>query len=73
MIRLFLLTAVILLEVRMTWSPPLAEIEARLRSLTQAIYEAYTSDDEKHVDYKIIGASEEFIRCLFMVLPYVFW
>ena len=51
---------------------PPAEIAARLRSLTQAIYEAYTSDDGKHVYYRSIGAIEEFIRCLFMVLPYVF-
>lgn len=43
---------------------PPAEIAARLRSLTQAIYEAYTSDDGKHVDYRNIGASEEFIRYL---------
>lgn len=40
------------------------EIAARLRSLTQAIYEAYISDDGKHVDYRSIGASEEFIRYL---------
>ena len=51
---------------------PPAEIATRLRSLTQAIYEAYTSDHGKHVDYINIGANEEFIRFLFMVLPYVF-
>lgn len=49
-----------------------SEIAARLRSLTQAIYEAYISDDGKHVDYRSIGASEEFIRCLFMVLHMYF-
>lgn len=43
---------------------PPTEIAARLRGLTQAIYEAYISDDGKHVDYRSIRVSEEFIRYL---------
>eukprot|EP01018_Ginkgo_biloba_P038034 Gb_17270 [translate_table: standard] len=43
---------------------PANEIAARLGSLTLAIYEAYISEDGKHVDYKSIGRSEEFIRYL---------
>ena len=48
---------------------PLVEIATILRSLTQLIYEAYIFDDGKHVDYRGIGSNEEFIGCLFMVLP----
>eukprot|EP00252_Welwitschia_mirabilis_P004077 TRINITY_DN14268_c0_g1_i1.p1 TRINITY_DN14268_c0_g1~~TRINITY_DN14268_c0_g1_i1.p1 ORF type:complete len:794 (-),score=167.22 TRINITY_DN14268_c0_g1_i1:557-2938(-) len=42
----------------------LTEISSRLRRLIMAIYEAYISEDGKHIDYKGIGASEEFVRYL---------
>ena len=41
---------------------PIAEIASRLRFLSYAIFEAYTSEDGKHVDYTSIHGSEEFAR-----------
>ncbi|GAB4845236.1 hypothetical protein Ancab_038645 [Ancistrocladus abbreviatus] len=41
---------------------PIVEIASRLRFLSCAIFEAYTSDDGKHVDYRSIHGSEEFAR-----------
>ncbi|KAJ3695588.1 hypothetical protein LUZ60_000965 [Juncus effusus] len=41
---------------------PVVEIAARLRVLSQAISEAYVSDDGRKVDYKSVQASEEFKR-----------
>lgn len=43
---------------------PITEIAARLRFLSCAIFEAYTSVDGKHVDYRSIHGSEEFARYL---------
>ncbi|KDP32722.1 hypothetical protein JCGZ_12014 [Jatropha curcas] len=43
---------------------PVTEIASRLRLLSYAIYEAYTSEDGKHVDYRTIHGSEEFARYL---------
>ncbi|KAJ4876073.1 electron carrier/ protein disulfide oxidoreductase [Raphanus sativus] len=43
---------------------PIIEIASRLRLLYQAILEAYTSPDGKHVDYRSIHGSEEFARYL---------
>lgn len=41
---------------------PIIEISSRLRFLSYAICEAYTSEDGKHVDYRSIHGSEEFAR-----------
>jgi hypothetical protein len=41
---------------------PIIEIASRLRYLSYAILEAYTSEDGKHVDYSSIHGSEEFAR-----------
>lgn len=41
---------------------PIIEIASRLRFLSYAIFEAYTSEDGKHVDYRSIHGSEEFAR-----------
>ena len=41
---------------------PIIEISSRLRFLSYAIFEAYTSEDGKHVDYRSIHGSEEFAR-----------
>lgn len=41
---------------------PILEIASRLRFLSYAIFEAYTSEDGKHVDYRSIHGSEEFAR-----------
>lgn len=41
---------------------PIAEIASRLRFLSYAIFEAYTSEDGRHVDYRSIHGSEEFAR-----------
>ncbi|KAF8377265.1 hypothetical protein HHK36_030640 [Tetracentron sinense] len=46
---------------------PIIEIASRLRFLSFAIFEAYTSEDGKHVDYKSIHGSEEFARYLRVV------
>ncbi|KAK6938194.1 DEP domain [Dillenia turbinata] len=43
---------------------PIMEIASRLRFLSYAIFEAYTSEDGKHVDYRNIHGSEEFARYL---------
>lgn len=43
---------------------PITEIASRLRFLSYAIFEAYTSENGKHVDYKSIHESEEFARYL---------
>ncbi|XP_057503941.1 uncharacterized protein LOC130787567 isoform X2 [Actinidia eriantha] len=43
---------------------PIIEISSRLRFLSYAIFEAYTSEDGKHVDYRSIHGSEEFARYL---------
>lgn len=40
----------------------ITEISSRLRFLFYAILEAYTSEDQKHVDYRSIHGSEEFAR-----------
>lgn len=40
----------------------IVEISSRLRFLSSAIFEAYASDDGKHVDYRSIHGSEEFAR-----------
>lgn len=41
---------------------PIVEIASRLRFLSYAIFEAYTSEDGRHVDYRSIHGSEEFAR-----------
>lgn len=41
---------------------PIIEIASRLRFLSYAIFDSYTSEDGKHVDYVSIQASEEFAR-----------
>ncbi|KAK3028851.1 hypothetical protein RJ639_037695 [Escallonia herrerae] len=46
---------------------PIVEISSRLRFLSYAIFEAYTSEDGKHVDYRSIHGSEEFARYLRIV------
>lgn len=43
---------------------PATEVAAKLRSLTLAIYAAHISDNGKHVDYRSIGSSAEFLRYL---------
>lgn len=43
---------------------PLIEISSRLRFLSHAIFEAYASEDGRHVDYRSIHGSEEFARYL---------
>ncbi|KAJ8477823.1 hypothetical protein OPV22_021550 [Ensete ventricosum] len=39
---------------------PITEIASRLRCLSRAIFEAYASEDGRHVDYRSIHGSEEF-------------
>ncbi|XP_039114130.1 uncharacterized protein LOC120249621 [Dioscorea cayenensis subsp. rotundata] len=41
---------------------PIVEIASRLRFLSYAIFEAYVSEDGKHIDYNSIYGSEEFRR-----------
>ncbi|KAJ0975123.1 hypothetical protein J5N97_017088 [Dioscorea zingiberensis] len=41
---------------------PIVEIASRLRFLSYAIFEAYVSEDGRHVDYRSIYCSEEFRR-----------
>ena len=41
---------------------PITEIASRLRFLSYAIFEAYASEDGRHVDYRSIHGSEEFAR-----------
>ncbi|KAL4197586.1 hypothetical protein AMTRI_Chr04g188990 [Amborella trichopoda] len=43
---------------------PLNEIASRLRFLSFGIFEAYVSEDGRHVDYRAIRCSEEFARYL---------
>ncbi|XP_009602320.1 uncharacterized protein [Nicotiana tomentosiformis] len=43
---------------------PIIEISSRLRFLSRAIFEAYASEDGRHVDYRSIHVSEEFARYL---------
>lgn len=46
---------------------PIIDIASRLRFLSLAMFEAYTSIDGKHVDYRSIHGSEEFARYLRVV------
>ncbi|KAK6257432.1 hypothetical protein QUC31_000891 [Theobroma cacao] len=46
---------------------PITEIASRLRFLSYAIFEAYASEDGRHVDYRSIHGSEEFARYLRIV------
>lgn len=50
---------------------PLAEIASRLRFLSNAMFEAYVSEDGRIVDYTSLHGSEEFARFLnfFCLLP----
>jgi len=41
---------------------PIIEISSRLIFLSHAIFEAYASEDGRHVDYRSIHGSEEFAR-----------
>ncbi|GMP39553.1 hypothetical protein CsSME_00010343 [Camellia sinensis var. sinensis] len=41
---------------------PIIEISSRLGFWSYAIFEAYATEDGKHVDYKSIHGSEEFAR-----------
>lgn len=43
---------------------PVTDISSRLRFLSYAIFEAYSSEDGRHVDYRSIHGSEEFARYL---------
>nr|GMD88765.1 Glutaredoxin like [Ipomoea batatas] len=45
----------------------IVEISSRLRFLSYAVFEAYTSEDRRHVDYRTIHGSEEFARYLRIV------
>ncbi|KAL6573321.1 hypothetical protein OROHE_001780 [Orobanche hederae] len=46
---------------------PITEISSELRFLCYALFEAYASEDGKHVDYRSIHGSEEFARYLRIV------
>ncbi|CAL5329865.1 unnamed protein product [Camellia sinensis] len=46
---------------------PIIEISSRLGFWSYAIFEAYATEDGKHVDYKSIHGSEEFARYLRIV------
>ncbi|XVE55433.1 hypothetical protein DITRI_Ditri03aG0158200 [Diplodiscus trichospermus] len=46
---------------------PIMEIASRLRFMSYAIFEAYLSEDGRHVDYRSIHGSEEFARYLRIV------
>uniref|UniRef100_A0A0D9WNG6 DEP domain-containing protein n=1 Tax=Leersia perrieri TaxID=77586 RepID=A0A0D9WNG6_9ORYZ len=41
---------------------PIIEVASRLRKLSHAMFEAYVSEDGKHVDYRSIQGCEEFKR-----------
>lgn len=41
---------------------PIVEVASRLRLLSYAIFEAYVSEDGRHVDYRSIQGCEEFKR-----------
>ncbi|KAL2317743.1 hypothetical protein Fmac_031619 [Flemingia macrophylla] len=43
---------------------PMTEVASRLRLLSYAMFEAYASEDGRHVDYRSIHGSEEFARYL---------
>ncbi|XVE95372.1 hypothetical protein REPUB_Repub02eG0091300 [Reevesia pubescens] len=46
---------------------PITEISSKLRFLSNAIFEAYASEDGRHVDYRSVHGSEEFARYLRIV------
>ncbi|KAG6578340.1 hypothetical protein SDJN02_21021, partial [Cucurbita argyrosperma subsp. argyrosperma] len=46
---------------------PITDIASRLRFLSFAIFEAYVSEDGRHVDYRSVHGSEEFARYLRIV------
>ncbi|XP_022744487.1 uncharacterized protein LOC111295288 [Durio zibethinus] len=46
---------------------PITDVASRLRFLSYAIFEAYVSEDGRHVDYRSIHGSEEFARYLRIV------
>ncbi|WJX62994.1 hypothetical protein P8452_47927 [Trifolium repens] len=46
---------------------PITEIASRLRLLSYAMFEAYASEDGRHVDYRSMHGSEEFARYLRIV------
>lgn len=51
---------------------PIVEISSRLRFLSYAVFEAYTSEDRRHVDYRTIHGSEEFARSVYhFIVPSV--
>lgn len=39
---------------------PIVEVASRLRKLSETMFEAYVSEDGKHVDYRSIQGCEEF-------------
>ncbi|BAT81767.1 hypothetical protein VIGAN_03161900 [Vigna angularis var. angularis] len=43
---------------------PMTEVASRLRLLSYAMFEAYASEDGRHVDYRSMHGSEEFARYL---------
>ncbi|KAK9166656.1 hypothetical protein Scep_001847 [Stephania cephalantha] len=45
----------------------ISEIASRLRFLSLAIFEAYTSEDGRHIDYRNLHGSEEFARYMRVV------
>ncbi|XP_028090342.1 uncharacterized protein LOC114290609 isoform X2 [Camellia sinensis] len=47
---------------------PIIEISSRLGFWSYAIFEAYATEDGKHVDYKSIHGSEEFARWCYIFL-----
>ncbi|CAL9057633.1 unnamed protein product [Musa banksii] len=46
---------------------PITEIASRLRFLSHAIFEAYASEDGRHVDCRSIHGSEEFKRVVAVI------
>ncbi|TKY56223.1 Glutaredoxin protein [Spatholobus suberectus] len=46
---------------------PMTEVASRLRLLSYAMFEAYASEDGRHVDYRSMHGSEEFARYLRIV------
>nr|KYP47506.1 Glutaredoxin [Cajanus cajan] len=46
---------------------PITEVASRLRLLSYAMFEAYASEDGRHVDYRSMHGSEEFARYLRIV------
>ncbi|CAL5189348.1 unnamed protein product [Lathyrus oleraceus] len=46
---------------------PITEIASRLRLLSYAMFEAYASEDGRHIDYRSMHGSEEFARYLRIV------